>query len=246
MAAQSASSAELVTSLRFASNPRANFFDPLLQFGKVRPRPIDLFAARTAAELVVIDFGERLEFVDYVGLGCLFQRRVASQAPGERRDQLRELKTAHYLNGLFVGVLRARVISVLNDRVHKQTPITRQERSIFSRHHLEQLLVIGVFVVSDVEAEETKIAGEPAQMSISNKSAAVNCLQSFLRVKRATILDWKDLYFCVVGQRVIKTDCLFTDQDQINLRVRNAARLNDIFYGGLFGEPPLDYCVTSF
>jgi hypothetical protein len=62
---------ELVTSLRFASNPGANFFDSLLQFRKVRPRPVDLFAARTAAELFVIDFGERLEFVDYVGLGCL-------------------------------------------------------------------------------------------------------------------------------------------------------------------------------
>ena len=71
MAAQSASSAELVTSLRFASSPGANFFDSLLQFGKMRARPVDLFAVRTAAELVVIDFGERLEFVDYVGLGCL-------------------------------------------------------------------------------------------------------------------------------------------------------------------------------
>jgi hypothetical protein len=78
MAAQSASSAELVTSLRFASNARTDFFDPLLQFGKMRSRPIDLFAARTAAELVVINFGKRLEFVDYVGLGCLFQQCVTS------------------------------------------------------------------------------------------------------------------------------------------------------------------------
>ena len=103
MAAQSASFAEPVTSLRFASNPRANFFDPLLQFRKVRPRPVDLLAARTAAKLVVIDFGKRLEFVDYVGLGCLFQRCITSQAPRERRDQFRKIKTADNFDRLFVG-----------------------------------------------------------------------------------------------------------------------------------------------
>src|SRR4029077_19158654 len=124
------SSAELVTSLRFASNPGANFFDSLLQFRKVRPRPVDLFAARTAAELVVIDFGERCEVVDYVGLGGRFQQGVTSQAPGERRDQFRKVKTANNLDRLFVGILGARAISVLNDRVLEQTPIARQERSI--------------------------------------------------------------------------------------------------------------------
>jgi len=137
MAAQSASFAEPVTSLRFSSNQRANFFDSLLQFTKVRPRPIDLFAVRTAAEPVVIDFGERLEFVDYVGLGCLFQRCITSQAACKRRDQFREVKTADNFDGLFIGVLGAGVISVLNDRVHEETPITRQECSIFVDHNCE-------------------------------------------------------------------------------------------------------------
>ena len=113
MAAQSASSAELVTSLRFASDPGANFVDPLLQFRKVRPRPVYLFAASTAAELVVIDCGERLEFADYVGLGCRFQRGVTSQAPSERCDQFRKVKTADNLDRLFVGVLGTRAIAVL-------------------------------------------------------------------------------------------------------------------------------------
>ena len=119
MAAQSASSAELVTSLRFASNPRANLLDPLLQFGEMRSRPVDLFAIRTAVELVVIDFGKRFEFVDYVSLGCLFQWGITSQAAGERRDQFRNVKAADDLDRLFVGVLGSRVISVLHDRVHE-------------------------------------------------------------------------------------------------------------------------------
>src|SRR6266853_58548 len=170
MAAQSASSAELVTSLCFASSPGANFFDSLLQFRKVRPRPVDLFAARAAAELVVIDFGERFEFVDYLSLGCVLQRCVTSQAPRERRDQFRKVKTTDNLNRLFVGVLRPRPISVLNDGVHEETPITRQKRSIFADHHLEQLPVISVLAVGDIKSEQAKIAREASQMSISNKS----------------------------------------------------------------------------
>src|SRR6478735_12386385 len=120
MAAQSASSAESVTSLGLALSPRANFFDPFLQFGKMRARPIDLFAVRTATELVVIDFGQRLEFVDYLGLGCFFQRCVTSQAPREGRDQFRKINAADNFDRLFVGILGARVISVLHDSVHEQ------------------------------------------------------------------------------------------------------------------------------
>src|SRR5262249_4753986 len=81
-------------------------------------------------------------------------------------------------------------------------------------------------------------------MSISDKPGNVSSLQSFLRAIRVTILDREDLYLCVPGQRVIKTDCLLIDQDQINLRVRNATRLNDVLYGRLFRERPLDNCIA--
>jgi len=126
----------------------------------MRPRPIDLFAIKTAPELVVVDFGERFEFVDYVSFGYRFQRAVTSQAPRERRDQFRNVKTADNFDRLFVGILGARAISVLNDPVHEQTPITRQERSIFADHHIEQLAVISVLTVGDIKSEQTKISRE--------------------------------------------------------------------------------------
>jgi hypothetical protein len=136
----------------------------------VRPRPIDLFAVKTAAELVVVDFGERFEFADYVSLGYRFQRGVTSQAPRKRRDQFRKVKTTDNLDRLFVGVLGPRPISVLNDRVHEQTPITRQERSIFADHHLKQMAVISVLTVGDIKSEQTKIAREVSQIGIRHKS----------------------------------------------------------------------------
>ena len=83
-------------------------------------------------------------------------------------------------------------------------------------------------------------------MSISNKPRNVSSLQSFLRVRRVTILDRKNLYSCAIDQRVIKTNALFIDQDQINLRMRNTTRFDDVFYGCLFREPPLNYCVAGF
>ena len=137
MGAESASFAEPLTSLRFASNPRPNVFDSFLQFGKVRPRPVDLLAASTPSKLAVMNFGQRLEFIYYVILGGLLQRCVTPQATREGRDQFRELKTLENFDRLFIGILRTRAISVLNNRVHKQTPIPRQDRSIFASHHLE-------------------------------------------------------------------------------------------------------------
>src|SRR6516164_6970166 len=136
----------------------------------MRPRPVYLFTARTAAKLVLINFGKRLEFVDYVGLRCLFQRCVTSHAACERRYQFCEIKTADNFNSLFVGVLGPRAISVLNDRVHEEAPITRQQGSIFAGHHLEQLAVISVLAVGDIKSEEAKIAGKSSQVSISNKA----------------------------------------------------------------------------
>src|SRR5262249_54636652 len=175
--------------------------------GKVRPRPVNLFAAGTAAELVVIDFGKRLEFVDYIGLGCLFQRCVTSYTARKRRDQSQKVKTADNLNRLFVRVLGVRGLSVFNDRVHAEPPISGYERAIFTGHDLEQLPVIRILAVDDIKSEETKIACECSQMPISDKPRNVNSLQSFLRAIRVTILDREDLYLCVPGQRVIKTDC---------------------------------------
>ena len=68
----------------------------------------------------------------------------------------------------------------------------------------------------------------------------------FVRSIRATISDWKNLYFCVVLHCMIKTDCLVIDKDQIDLRVRNATRFNDVFYGRLFCKSPLDYYIAGF
>src|SRR5262249_24014018 len=68
----------------------------------------------------------------------------------------------------------------------------------------------------------------------------------FRRDIRATISNGENLYFCISGQRVIKTDGLPVHHDYINLRMWNATRFNNIFYGGFFGQSPLDKRITCF
>ncbi|HEY4639441.1 MAG TPA: hypothetical protein VIG87_05925, partial [Candidatus Udaeobacter sp.] len=92
---------------------RERLFNPLLQFSKVRTRPVNLFAVRTAAKLVVINFRKRLELLDYVRLRCILQRRVTSQAPRKRGDQIRKIKTADNFDRLFVSILGTWIIPVL-------------------------------------------------------------------------------------------------------------------------------------
>jgi hypothetical protein len=67
-------------------------------------RPVDLFAARAPAELFVIDLRKRLELLDDVGFGCIFQSRVAAKTARKRSDQVQKIKTADDLNRLFFGV----------------------------------------------------------------------------------------------------------------------------------------------
>jgi hypothetical protein len=116
---------------------REDLLKALLEFREVRPRPVNLTATSATPEFFVIHFGERLQFVDYFGLWRLFQQRVTSQAPCERRDRFRKVKAADNFDRLFIGILGARIISVTDDRVHEETAITRQKRSIFADHYVE-------------------------------------------------------------------------------------------------------------
>lgn len=190
----------------FARKTRLNLVNPLFQFFEMRASPVNLPAAGATAELLVMDFCKRFEFLNNVGLGHRLQRRVAAEAARKWSDKAQKVETADHLDRLFVGILGTRTISVLDDRVHEQTPITRQERAVFARHDVEQLPVISVLTVGDIKTEHAKITLEAAQMAISYKSSDTRSLQSFFLKSRITILDRKDLHVCVVRQRMIEAD----------------------------------------
>ena len=70
---------------------------------------------------------------------------------------------------------------MFNDRMHEQTSITGQECSIFAHHYIEQLPVTSVVAVGYIKSQETKVACESSQMSISNKALKLRDLQTLFR-----------------------------------------------------------------
>ena len=63
---------------------------------------------------------------------------------------------------------------------------------------------------------------------------------------RVRIFDRKNLHLCVARQRVIKTDGLPIHQDRIHLRMRDAARFDDIFDRRLFVQTPFNRSIAGF
>ena len=68
----------------------------------------------------------------------------------------------------------------------------------------------------------------------------------FFRLIRVTIADRKDLYVCVVCQRVIKTDGLPIHQDCIHLRMRDATRFDDVLDRSLFAQTTFNGSTAGF
>ena len=68
----------------------------------------------------------------------------------------------------------------------------------------------------------------------------------FFRWHRGTISDRKNLYICIVRQRLIKTDGLPIHQDRIHLRMRDTARFDDILDRGLFSQTTFNGSSAGF
>src|SRR5437667_11706709 len=103
---------------------RPDFLQAFLKLRKMRSSPVNLAAAGATPELLVIDFCERLELFNYLGFGDFAQRFIAPKAPRKWGNRLEEVKASNYLDGLLIGILGTRAISVLHNRMHEQAPVT--------------------------------------------------------------------------------------------------------------------------
>ena len=83
----------------------ADLFDAFLEFREMRPRPVNLAAIRTTAELIVIDLCKGFESLNYAILGNFPQGRVTAEAPCKRGEGTEKLKTADDFDSLFIGIL---------------------------------------------------------------------------------------------------------------------------------------------
>jgi len=110
---------ELGQFLRSAANIRTNFFEMLLKFREMRPRPVNLAAARAAPELFIVDLSKRLKLLNYVSLRNFLERRiVAAKAPGKWGNEPRKIESANYFYGLFIRILGSRAVTGSNNCMH--------------------------------------------------------------------------------------------------------------------------------
>src|SRR5437899_11740080 len=98
----------------------------------MRSSPVNLAAARAAPELFIVDLSKRLKLLNYVGLRNFLERRIAAKAPGKRGDQSKKIEAANYFEGLFMRVLRSRVVTSFYDCIHEQAPVAREKRPVFA------------------------------------------------------------------------------------------------------------------
>src|SRR5207249_2214119 len=102
-----------------------------LKFREMGSRPVNLITARAPPEFFVIDLGKRLKLLNYITLGDLFQRCIATEATRERSYRVEQVKTADHLDCLRVGILRSWTVTMLDDRMHQEPPVPREQCAIF-------------------------------------------------------------------------------------------------------------------
>jgi hypothetical protein len=112
--------------------------------------------------------------------------------------------------------------------VHEQATISCQERPIFAFHNVKQLHIIRLRIIGDIEAKQTQIAHKLSEMAICNKVPSGNSLQSlFLEFRNSC--SYRIKFDIRVGpKRIMKIDGLPTNEDQIDFRMRHAARFDHI------------------
>src|SRR5437763_8680705 len=105
----------------------------------MRARPITLPTTAAAPELLIINPGQWLQFVEDLGFLGRFKRRVAAETTGKRRKRGSEIKPAQHFHGLFQWILRAQIIAVTHRGMHEKAPVASEERAILIADRPDQL-----------------------------------------------------------------------------------------------------------
>ena len=163
---------------------RANVIHASLQFVKVGAAPVNLSAIAAAPELMIKDPGQRLELIHDFGLGDILQQAIASQTASKWFQPALQIVATKDFNRLGERIAGSRMVGVLKDAMHQESPVTREEDTIVGDGAIHEVFIGSVAVVIDVESERTQVPGKLPQMDISDKTFGFGNLQSILRKER--------------------------------------------------------------
>src|ERR1019366_4605762 len=161
---------------------------------------------------------------------CLRQQRVASQTPREGFCQTPQIKTPDHFRELLPRLGRPEVISVRHGAAFEETHIAGQQNPAFVARDLRQALVGATVLIQSVKSQYPQVCGQAAEVHIeyepwiterlrpqSGQSGDVERLEDRVNTDPVAGLN-------PVGE----IHRLSVDQDEIDLRVGHAERLNAV------------------
>ena len=152
----------------------------------MRAGPVNLATTAAAPELLIIDPGQRLELIDDLGFLCRFQQCVAKKAAGKWRQTWAKIKSAQNLDRLFQRILRAHIIAVTHRGMHQKAAVAGEESAPLIVSRFDQLPIFGGGIAADVDPEQSQVADQFSQMTVSDKLLDIAHLQSIFREKSGT------------------------------------------------------------
>jgi hypothetical protein len=102
------------------------------------------------------------------------------------------------------------------------------------------LSILRLPVVSDIEPEQTQVPHECSEMSVCDKTLNGMDLQSLFRKQEISRLDRVNVDIRIFHDRVREIDWLFVYKNQIDFRMRDAARFDHIFHRRFFAQVAVD------
>jgi len=214
----------------------------------VRAGPVNAAAACASAKVVVVLQRERLgrERVQHFRLGHRLEQGIAAKTTRIRRKVTRvarQSKAPKHFTRLFLRIGTAWTIAVPDYRMHEETAVAGEQRSIFGGHDLEHSAIVGVSFIRGVEAEQPQVACELPKVPVGDEAAPRLGLQALsLRQNIRRRGNSKDFQTHGYLHRPAKMDSVsfgavrFHGDNQIHLRMRHPTCLDNIFHRRLFGQ----------
>jgi hypothetical protein len=129
---------------------------------------------------------------------------------------------------------------VLNNRVHQQAPVAGEQGAILVRHQIEQLAIAGFGRSEHIDAEQAEVTGQGHEMAIGNKPLDSGRLQVITRIICWCNANGINLYVDIITNNGGKICRCAVAQNNVHLRVWDAAGFDDVFHPRFFAELLLD------
>jgi len=209
---------------------RQQVFDQAAHALPVRPFPEDTAAFGAGAEPLVLRRHARRQFRQRLGPGDRLQCRIAAQAARERACAARKIEAGEDLAQLRPAAQCAHEAAVRDATALEQVTVARQHDAALRDCDQLDLSVVEAVVIKGVVTHHAQQVRQPAEVSVGDESAVAQRPRAQAQQRRHVegLEHRVDRHPVVVGEQAVEAYRLAVDQDQLDLGVRHAERLDHV------------------